>query len=469
MSKRMWLLVLAALVASGCSTDTDPELQTQAITAEVLSVEPAVVLPSSTTTTTTVAPTTTSTTALPVCNAAELSFADSIPEAENLAARISTALDHPGFAGHDVSVSVWVDAWGEVATHNPDLALIPASNQKLLVAIAANEMLDLESSLITEIDFVDGDLVIRAAADPTLSFGALTAALQTALAETGPNIGRLIIDVSEFPQAPQPDGWLETHVPAYVGPLSGFMVENNRWTQSEQLVADPTLANGNRLLQVLDELGANVEGPAAVWRVEAPPEGETIATIESAPIGALVRTMLVSSDNQHADLLLLELGREYSGIGTINEGAKAVDNVLAEMCGSTDGIIDDGSGLSRENFRSSRSFVESLSAIHGTPEGDLLRSQLPVGGVSGTLSRRFGDTLTGRVQAKTGTVFSARTLTGWATMANGQDAIFSILVNGEPGTLSPSLSAIDAMVREILATGFVDLSSEDANAGDPVS
>ena len=159
--------------------------------------------------------------------------------------------------------------------------------------------------------------------------------------------------------------------------------------------------------------------------------------------------MLLSSDNQHADLLLMELGRVSSGEGTLASGAVALESVLFETCGSLDGLIDDGSGLSRGNMRSARSFVQSMAALHETPEGDLLRSQLPVSGVSGTLAGRLGGPNAGLVQAKTGTILNGRSLSGWAKMANGRDAIFSVIVNGEDGAQAGAVGAIDALVREI--------------------
>ena len=347
---------------------------------------------------------------------------------------------------------MWVDGWGEIATHNPDQRLFPASNQKLLVAIGANANLDLDATLSTKIDRVGDDLVIRAAADPTLTFPRLMAALDTALEITGPRLGRLIIDVSDFPQATEADGWLDWHSPQFVGPLSGLMLENNRWTQADELLADPDQVNGERIASFLAERGVQVDAINVASVGEAPVGGETLSTVESVPIGSLVRTMLLSSDNQHADLLLMELGRQATGTGTLDEGAKAVESVLYDSCGSLDGLIDDGSGLSRGNLRSAGSFVASLAALHGTPEGDLLRSQLPIGGVSGTLSGRFGGPNAGRVQAKTGTILNGRSLTGWASMDNGRDAIFSVIVNGEDGATSASVGAIDALVREILVT-----------------
>ena len=125
---------------------------------------------------------------------------------------------------------------------------------------------------------------------------------------------------------------------------------------------------------------------------------------------------------------------------------------IRDRCAPVDGSIGDGSGLSRANFRSARSFVDILTTVQGTPEGELLRSQMPVGGVSGTLAGRFGGPYAGRVQAKTGTILTGRSLTGWAAMANGRDAIFSIIVNGEPRSTGPAQGAMDALVRVILDT-----------------
>ena len=450
------LVLVAALVAAGCATVTTPTAGAPIVDVEVLSAAPTVATTTTTTTTTTVPPSipsTTTTTTIPVnpaCSASDV--VEQGTSAQDLANRIQTAVSHPGFQGHNVSVSVWVDGWGEVATHNPDMRLFPASNQKLLVAIGANVNLDLEATLSTKIDRIGNDLVIRAAADPTLTFARLMAGLDTALATTGPNIGRLVIDVSAFPQATEPPGWLDWHSPQFVGPLSGLMLENNRWTQGEALLADPDQVNAERIVSFLEARGVRVGAIEVASVGEAPAGGETLATVESAPIGSLVRTMLLASDNQHADLLLMELGRQASGTGTLKEGAKAVEEVLFDSCGSLHGSIDDGSGLSRGNMRSAGSFVESLAALHGTPEGELLRSQLPVGGVSGTLAGRFGGANAGRVQAKTGTILNGRSLTGWASMANGRDAIFSVIVNGEDGATSASVGAIDALVREILVT-----------------
>ena len=267
--------------------------------------------------------------------------------------------------------------------------------------------------------------------------------------------------MTDFPQSPTADGWLERHTPQYVGPLSGLMLDNNRWTADGWLIRNPELANAQRIAFLLGERGIDI-GAVTVARSVKPADGWTIATIESAPIGSLVETMVRTSSNAMADLLLMEIGRVNSREGSLAGGAEAIESVLFENCGSTDGLIDDGSGLSRENWRSARSFVQSLAAVHGTPEGQVLRTQMPIGGVSGTLAGRFGGTNAGLVQAKTGTLFSARSLSGWARMPDGRDAIFSVIVNGEDGTLGGAINAIDALVTQIILDPATLVESVDA-------
>ena len=175
-----------ALIVAGCSADgieatpVDVGVLSGALTAS--SVAPAVPVTASRP-----APTTTTTAPDPPCMNAGFAFADENPEADELRARIDRVFDHWGFEGHDVSVSVWVDGWGEIATHNPNLRLHPASNQKVLTAIGANELLDPTASLITRIELVGNDLVIRPGGDPTLTFPRLLEAIYICLLYTSPS------------------------------------------------------------------------------------------------------------------------------------------------------------------------------------------------------------------------------------------------------------------------------------------
>ena len=57
------------------------------------------------------------------------------PGGAALAGLIGARLADPRLAGTTVGLSVWVDGLGEVAAHNADVPLTPASNQKLFTAM----------------------------------------------------------------------------------------------------------------------------------------------------------------------------------------------------------------------------------------------------------------------------------------------------------------------------------------------
>ncbi len=357
---------------------------------------------------------------------------------------LEAAVNHPDFAQLDVGVSVWIDGWGEVVTRTPDLPLVPASNEKILVAHAANELFDPADTLDTTIEHVGNDLVLRASGDPTFSTQAARNLVSQVAANGVTTADRLVIDVSDFPQPSAATGWQSWQIRNFVGPLSGLMLDDNRWNTSDEFLETPALINGRWIADALRAAGVSVN----VVEVGTLPAGRTVGTVSSAPIGSLVRDMMLFSDNQIADMMTLQLGR-VQGQGTLVDGIAQIDQVLGELCVPLAGVMDDGSGLSRSNLRSAREFQEILRAMRDTASAEIFESQLPIGGVSGTLRGRFGGDA-GRVLAKTGTIFGGRALSGYATTDSGRDVVFSIIINGDRETTSSSLGAMDQLVRTIL-------------------
>ena len=357
---------------------------------------------------------------------------------------LDAAVNHPDFAQLDVSVSVWIDGWGEVITRDPDLRLVPASNEKILVAHAANELLDPSSTFDTIIERVGTDLVLRASGDPTFSTERARNLVDQVAASGITSADRLIIDVSDFPQPSAATGWESWQIRNFVGPLSGLMLDGNRWNTSDEFLETPALLNGEWMADALRLAGVSVGSV----EVGTSPTGRTVGTVSSAPVGALVRDMMLFSNNQIADMTVLQLGL-IEGQGTLVDGIAQIDDVLADLCVPLSGIMDDGSGLSRSNLRSAREFQEILRGIRASDTADVFEEQLPIGGVNGTLRNRFGGDA-GRVLAKTGTIFGGRALSGYATTDSGRDVVFSILINGDRETTSSSLGAMDALVRTIL-------------------
>lgn len=380
--------------------------------------------------------------AQPNCVAPEVPATTNAPEW--VVSALETAVDHPDFDGLDVSVSVWIDGWGEVATRNPDLELVPASNEKILVAHAANELLDPTSTIQTSIEQVGSDLVFRAGGDPTFTTWRAHLLIDQVVAAGINSVDNLIIDVSQFPQPAAAPGWQGWQLRNFVGPLSGFMLDDNRWNTTEEFLEAPATLNGEWFREALGNAGVSVDAVV----LGSPDPGRVVATVESEPISELVTAMMLFSDNQIADMLVLQMGLLDSQ-GTLADGIDEIEAELAELCVPLTGVMDDGSGLSRGNHRSAREFQQILRAIRDSDTAQVFDSQLPIGGISGTLGGRFrADPY--RVRAKTGTLFGGRALSGYATTDSGRDVVFSILINGERERTSASIFAMDSLVRTIL-------------------
>ena len=76
---------------------------------------------------------------------------------------------------------------------------------------------------------------------------------------------------------------------------------------------------------------------------------------------------------------------------------------------------------------------------------------LPVGGVDGTLARRFGGTILDRkLFAKTGTLNATNALSGYMIAASGRTLTFSVYANDVPDGTSAT-KAMDAALVLIAA------------------
>jgi D-alanyl-D-alanine carboxypeptidase/D-alanyl-D-alanine-endopeptidase (penicillin-binding protein 4) len=89
--------------------------------------------------------------------------------------------------------------------------------------------------------------------------------------------------------------------------------------------------------------------------------------------------------------------------------------------------------MSSYNRVAPRGVVLFLRWVATQPWGQAWRTTLPIGGVDGTLAKRFRDTpLQGRIFAKTGTLNGTNALSGYMTAASGRTLIFSAYANDKP-------------------------------------
>ena len=92
---------------------------------------------------------------------------------------------------------------------------------------------------------------------------------------------------------------------------------------------------------------------------------------------------------------------------------------------------DGGSGLSRNDMVTAEASVQLLTDM--TANGSRALASFAIAGIDGTLRNRMRGTVAeNNVRAKTGSLSSAATLSGYVTTAAGENLAFSIMVNNYP-------------------------------------
>jgi D-alanyl-D-alanine carboxypeptidase/D-alanyl-D-alanine-endopeptidase (penicillin-binding protein 4) len=162
----------------------------------------------------------------------------------------------------------------------------------------------------------------------------------------------------------------------------------------------------------------------------------TLAAHRSAPLGAIVSSMMKVSQNQYAEILLKAVG-----IDRAREALRRWDV-------PDDGyVMADGSGLSRYNYVTSDTLVRILQAMRADPSHAPFLESLPVAGRDGTLAGRLSGTpAAGRVRAKTGTVDNVRAIAGYVESADGETLVFAMIANN----FTVPTSEVDAAADQAL-------------------
>jgi D-alanyl-D-alanine carboxypeptidase/D-alanyl-D-alanine-endopeptidase (penicillin-binding protein 4) len=390
----------------------------------------------------------TTTTTVPVCDRRRELDAGTVEPPPEWASRVAAAASDASWGDVERSISVWVEGYGEIVAVAPDLALLPASNEKVLTALGARLVLDPSGRFRTEVRTTGDRLVLVADGDPTLrthgphSLAALAGQVRAAGIV---QVDGVLVDATRFEPATTARGWQDWHIPTYVGPMSALVVDDNRGRADAGYLSDPALGNGEAFAAALRAAGVRVDGEVA--HGIAGRDSSVVAALESATVAELTHTMLLRSDNEISESLVREVGG-----GRTEVGMDRIAAALEPWCLHLVGEGADGSGLSRDDRRSAREWRRLLQVALEQPWAEEVWSGLPVAGRSGTLSGRLrGPATLGIVRAKTGTIIGGSALSGYATLPDGRQVVFSIVVNGEPGAASRAIAAIDRLVAVVTA------------------
>jgi D-alanyl-D-alanine carboxypeptidase/D-alanyl-D-alanine-endopeptidase (penicillin-binding protein 4) len=220
-------------------------------------------------------------------------------------------------------------------------------------------------------------------------------------------------------------------------------------------IDDPALYLGHTLRELLELRGVAFTGKVRAG--EVPAGAKLVHLVESESLGEIARRLNKTSNNFVAEQLLKTLGAEAKGApGTWAKGVAAVEEFLAEA-GVPRGsyLMRNGSGLNDANRFSARQVVTLLRAMWARfPLQAEFVASLPVAGRDGTIRWRMeGTEAVGRLRAKTGTLESVTSLSGYVQTAGGRTLAFAVLVNDYAGRAAGVVRSVDAVGSALAASG----------------
>nr|WP_230396476.1 D-alanyl-D-alanine carboxypeptidase/D-alanyl-D-alanine-endopeptidase [Streptomyces blattellae] len=342
--------------------------------------------------------------------------------------------------------------WG----HHAATALMPASNVKLVTAVAALTVLGPGHRFTTRAVHGGGTLTLVGGGDRTLTTGDLDALAEDAVAglrRAGVTSVRVRVDGRLFPRPTLATGWKRGYYPGEVTPVRALAVAG-------RAVTDTSLDAGQVFARLLAERGVTVTG--GVTRGGAGARDVTVGLHRSAKLSRIVKRMLKVSDNDIAEALLRMTALGAGRPATFEGGTAAVRTVLSRTYGVSlaNFRMYDGSGLSRATRIPARTLAEILDLTVDPRHARTLKhvaDGLPVAGQAGsTLGPEWGrfDTAAskcavGKVRAKTGTLTGAIALSGMTKTRGGRWRIFSFVENGSPAPPSATRDALDGLAATV--------------------
>ncbi|UTR14981.1 D-alanyl-D-alanine carboxypeptidase/D-alanyl-D-alanine-endopeptidase [Salipaludibacillus sp. LMS25] len=204
-------------------------------------------------------------------------------------------------------------------------------------------------------------------------------------------------------------------------------------------VWEPTNLVQHLFHDALKKHGIQLQGKLKLG--ETPENSKLIVEQESIPLEELFVPFMKLSNNGIAEILTKTMGQEVHGEGSWEAGLNVVEAYLTTAGLNTEAIqLRDGSGMSHLNKIPVEDMTKLLQYVQQETWYDTYRESLPLAGdedrlTGGTLgSRMRGTVAEGNVQAKTGTITSKTSLSGYVTTQDEEELIFSIMINNYIGS-----------------------------------
>jgi len=386
------------------------------------------------------------------------------PGPDALASVLGPLLGAPALSGGHAAVVVDVATGKRLYGVDADRPSTPASTTKLATATAALSALGPDHRFTTRaaLEPDTGELVLVGGGDPTLtahrdaqgwaSLRTLAADTAKALRERGIHQVTLSYDTTLFTgPALHPIG-----VNVNLAPVTALAADEGRTDDSTHgpvtRVADPAADATRAFAAFLNDAGVKTSSPGPS---KATTRAETLATVSSPPLSALVERMLTNSDNDIAETLARQTALATGEPGSFDGGARAIAAQLKKLGLPLAGAsFHDGSGLNRDD-KVTADLLTAVLVKAADPAHPELRPNLtgqPIAGFTGTMAGRETDSAAGLVRAKTGTLTGVNTLAGTVVDADGRLLAFAFLASHTTNA-DAAQSALDTTVTALSACG----------------
>jgi D-alanyl-D-alanine carboxypeptidase/D-alanyl-D-alanine-endopeptidase (penicillin-binding protein 4) len=241
--------------------------------------------------------------------------------------------------------------------------------------------------------------------------------------------------------------------------VRGRLPIDDRGYTASLAVSRPALVFTTMLRSALERRGVVFTGRTRTVDAQGRADGEPlqvsslveIAARKSPPLSTIAAQVLKPSQNLYAELLLRTLGKMSPTadpkLSSEDAGAQAVRNFLTQAGIDPAGLVMlDGSGLSRADLVTADTTLQLLVYMNRHRFSVAFRDALPVAGVDGTLRNRMkGTPAQGNVRAKTGTLGTATSLSGYVLSAAGERLAFALMINNPPRDANPRAEFTDAV------------------------
>jgi D-alanyl-D-alanine carboxypeptidase/D-alanyl-D-alanine-endopeptidase (penicillin-binding protein 4) len=212
--------------------------------------------------------------------------------------------------------------------------------------------------------------------------------------------------------------------------VKGFIPIGAKIEKEWIAVWEPTQFVLDLFKQELAKQGIKLSGTSKVG--DTPNDANILTNHLSNPLSELLIPYMKLSKNGHAEILVKEMGKLRKGEGSWEKGLEVLNEQLPKFGVNPDTlVIRDGSGISHVNLIPANEITKLLFNIQKEKWFATFLKSLPVAGnsdrmVGGTLRKRMESL---NVKAKTGTISTVSSLSGYVETNKGETLIFSILLN----------------------------------------